>query len=188
MAAAAGSPDQMEMAGDLAALAAPIVAIDATPKGPGAAFHYAVDAFGNGSIEESLGAAAVCLASMRLGGSAACADIARTQLHWMLGQNPFGESFMIGAGRFCPQNLHHSFAQAAHVTIMGAVAGGPTAMSVLTGSMDPSLPLPTPTSPFAPVSTTDLLYDDATFDYVVNEPAIDFTGPLVFVLGELLAH
>jgi hypothetical protein len=181
-----GSAERQEMATDLAALAAPIVSNDATPAGPGAAFHYALGSFGDGSIEQSLGAAAICLASRKLGGSAACAEIARTQLHWLFGHNPFGLSFMIGAGPFCPVNIHHSLAQAAHLNLVGAILGGPTSMSVLQALKDSSVPLPTSASPFAKWSTNDLLYDDAVADYVVNEPAIDFTAPLVFVLGELL--
>jgi hypothetical protein len=100
----------------------------------------------------------------------------------MLGENPFGLSFLIGAGTAFPQNLHHAFAQAAHVTIPGAIAGGPTSVRVLDGS---KLPLPPKTDPYAPWSTDDLLYEDATADYICNEPAIDFAAALVFTLGEL---
>jgi endoglucanase len=100
----------------------------------------------------------------------------------MLGENPFGVSFLVGAGETFPRNIHHSFAQAAHVTIPGAIAGGPTALRVLAGS---HLPLPPKSDPYAAWSTDDLLYEDRTEDYVCNEPAIDFAAALVFTLGEL---
>lgn len=178
----AGSHERADLARQLAALAAPIAATVANPVGPGAAFGYALPTFGNGSIAESLGAAVTCLASRRLNGTAGCDVVARRQVHWMLGENPFGLSFLVGAGTVSPRNIHHSFAQAAHVTIPGAIPGGPTTARILDGS---KLPLPPKTDPYAPWSTDDLLYEDRTDNYVCNEPAIDFPAALVFTLGEL---
>jgi hypothetical protein len=182
----AGSPERAGLGRQLAALAAPIAATATTPVGPGGAFGYALPAFGNGTIAESLGAAATCLASRRLsgslGGTERCDVVARRQVHWMLGENPFGLTFLIGAGTASPQNIHHSFAQAAHIVIPGAIAGGPTSAHVLDGS---KLPLPPKTDPYAAWSTDDLLYEDKVDDYVCNEPAIDFAAALVFTLGEL---
>ncbi len=183
---AAGSAERTEMAQDLTALAAPVLASGSQPQGPGAAFGYALTTFDNGSIEESLGAASVCLMAERLGGNAGCSEVARTQLHWLFGQNPFGLSFMVGMGCAYPANVHHALAQAAGITIPGAVVGGPTSLSVLMGLGDPSVDIPTSASPFAPFSTDGLLYDDDVTDYVVNEPAIDFTAPLVYDLAALL--
>lgn len=177
-----GSPERTALAAKLAALAAPIAASATTPVGPAAAFGYALPSFGNGSIAESLGAAATCLASRRLIGGPGCDVVARRQIHWMLGENPFGLSFLIGAGTDFPKNVHHSFGQAAHVTIPGAIPGGPTTRSILLGS---KLPLPPKTDPYAAWSTDDMLYEDRTADYVCNEPAIDFAAALVFTLGEL---
>jgi endoglucanase len=186
-----GSAERTELAGDLDRLAAPILASATAPKGAGAPFRYALDAFGNGTIEESLGAAAVCLAARRLSPTtnAACAEVARSQLHWLFGLNPFGVPFMVGVGQAYPKNIHHALAQAAKITLTGALVGGPTSMTVLNDSFatDPSLTLPTAASPYARWSTQDLVYDDIVANYVVNEPAIDFTAPLVFVLGELLS-
>jgi hypothetical protein len=176
------SHERFDLARQLAALAAPIAATATTPVGPGGAFGYALPTFNNGSIAESLGAAVTCLASRRLNGTAGCDVVARRQVHWMLGENPFGLSFLIGAGTVFPQNLHHSFGQAAHVTIQGAIAGGPTSVRVLDGS---KLQRPPKTDPYSAWSTDDLLYEDRTEDYVCNEPAIDFAAALVFTLGEL---
>ena len=177
-----GSHERSDLARQLAALAAPIAATATSPVGPGGAFGYALPTFGNGSIAESLGAAATCLASRRLNGTPGCDVVARRQVHWMLGENPFGLSFLVGTGTTSPQNIHHSFGQAAHVTIPGAIPGGPTSAHILQGS---KLPLPAKTDPYSPWSTDDLLYEDRTEDYVCNEPAIDFAAALVFTLGEL---
>jgi hypothetical protein len=178
----AGSRERASLAGKLAALAAPIAATAAHPIGPGAAFGYALPEFGNGSIAESLGASATCLAARRLNGTPGCDVVALRQLHWLFGENPFGLSFLIGAGTASPHNLHHSFGQAAHRTIPGAIAGGPTATRTLEHS---GLPLPGGDDPFAMWSTDDLLYEDKADDFVCNEPAIDFGAALVFTIAEL---
>jgi endoglucanase len=177
-----GSPQRAEMAKKLDALAAPIAATAKAPTGPGAAFGYALPAFGNGSVAESLGAAASCLAAERLNKTPDCSVVARRQLHWLLGENPFGVSFLLGAGSTSPQNIHHALAQAAHLTIPGAIVGGPTTLAIL---LKAPLPPPSKDDIFAPWSTDELLYQDVVANYVCNEPAIDFTAALVFTLGEL---
>jgi hypothetical protein len=177
-----GSAERAGLARKLDALAAPIAATARTPAGPGAAFGYALPGFGNGSVAESLGAAATCLAARRLGGTPGCETVAQRQLHWLFGQNPFGLSFLVGAGTSWPRELHHSFGQAAHLTIPGAIAGGPTSLATLTHD---KLPAPPKDDPFARWSTDDVLYEDNASDYICNEPAIDFAAALVFTLAEL---
>jgi endoglucanase len=188
LAEAEGSQARAEMSGALGRLAAPIAASAREPRGPGAAFRYALPSFGDGSVAESLGAAAVCLAARRLGLAPACAEVARAQLDWLFGQNPFGVSFMVGAGAAYPRAIHHAFGRAASVELPGAIVGGPSTMVELDRrrAKDRSLTLPGASGPFAAWSTDDLVYDDTPFDYVTNEPAIDFGAPLVFVLAELL--
>ncbi len=177
-----GSAERSELARKLEALASPIAATARTPTGAGAAFGYALPAFGNGSVAESLGAAATCLAARRLSGTAGCDTVARRQLHWLFGENPFGLSFLVGAGTSWPRQLHHSFGEAAHVTIPGAIAGGPTSLATL---IHGNLPAPPKDDPFAKWSTDELLYEDNVSDYICNEPAIDFAAALVFTLAEL---
>src|SRR5205823_6280250 len=123
------------------------------------------------------------LAARRLGGHEACEEVARSQLHWLWGQNPFGLSFQIGVGRAWPQHPHHSFAATAHVLLEGAIVGGPSAMRGF--GQDPKVPQPGPGAPYARFSVDALGYDDETENWMVNEPALDFTAPFVFLLGEL---
>jgi endoglucanase len=177
-----GSAERAALGKELNALAAPIAATARTPVGPGAAFGYALPTFGNGSVAESLGAAATCLAARRLNKTAGCTTVARRQLHWLLGENPFGLSFLVGVGSASPRNLHHALAQTARVTIPGAIVGGPTTLQELLHS---AIPLPSRKDSFAMWSTDALLYEDTAGDYVCNEPAIDFTAALVFTLAEL---
>ena len=180
-----GSAERQELAKRLSDLAAPFADSTVAPKGPGAPYRYALPSFGNGSVEESLGAAATCLASRRLGGSASCAEVARAQLHWLFGLNPFGLSFMVGVAGRAPKQLHHALARAANLPLDGAIVGGPTSLAEIRA--DGSLPLPAKTDAYAAFSTDELVYEDNAEDYIVNEPALDFSAPLVFVLGDLLA-
>jgi hypothetical protein len=73
-----------------------------------------------------------------------------------------------------PRNPHHALAQATHRQLDGAIVGGPTALRELRRP-----------GALARFSTKDLFYEDDADNWIVNEPAIDFTAPLVFVLGEL---
>jgi hypothetical protein len=182
------SPEQKELLDALGQLAKPIAATVSTPVGPGGAFGYDLPAFGNGSIEESLGAASACLAAHDaihdLTADDDCVTVARAQVHWLLGENPFGLSYLVGVGPPFVQNLHHALARATGISLNGALAGGPTALAELT---DAGLAPPSATDAFAASSTDSLLYEDNADDYVVNEPAVDFTAPLLFVLAELAA-
>jgi endoglucanase len=180
------SPERAELAAALTRLAAPIAASATAPRGAGAAFGYALPRFGNGTIEESLGAASVCLAARRIAPAAAdaCLQVARDQLHWLWGANPFGVSFQIGLGTRNPAHPHHSLAATTGLVLAGAIVGGPTSIDVLDGNV----PLPPPTDTYARWSTDALVYADDVESWVVNEPAIDFTAPLVYVVAELAAQ
>jgi hypothetical protein len=176
--------ERTEMGRALGALASPFLATSHDAAAPASAFHYAMPSLDNGSIAQSLGAASVCLAWRAVGGSAECVELARSQLHWLFGQNPFGLSFFVGAGNRSPEHIHHALFQAAKIPVTGAILGGPTALATLASDKD--LPKPSTKGPYAGWSTSAVLYEDTRDNYVVNEPAIDFTAPLVFVLAELL--
>jgi hypothetical protein len=181
-----GSAERLEMASRLATLVKDVAASGSQPKGAGAPFNYALATFGNGTCEEALGAAAACLAARRLnaGGSASCVEVARAQLHWLFGQNPFGMSFMIGLGAQYPQHPQHAAAGALGFQVTGAIVGGPTSLAVM--KSDASEVKLLSSGPSYEWSTPDLLYEDNVENYVVNEPAIDFEAPLLFTLAELL--
>jgi hypothetical protein len=163
-------------------LTAPIASTQHEPRGPGAAFHYALEEFGNGTIAESLGAASACLAAAALREENECDQLAYDQLHWLWGQNPFGLSFQIGVGEHYPRNPHHALAATAHVLLDGAIVGGPSHWSLLNEALEHA---PGKDDPYAKFSTDGLCYQDDQDNWVVNEPAIDFTAPLIFVLAEL---
>jgi hypothetical protein len=178
-----GSPERASMTSALERRADTIVAAAESGDGVASPYRYPMKTFGNGSVAEALGAAGVCIAAATLGSSRPYADVARQQVHWLFGQNPFGMSFMVGLGGAYPRHIHHGLAQAAELTLTGAIVGGPTSLATLASSR---LRAPTTKGPFAEWSTNALLYDDNAENFVMNEPAIDFTAPLVFVMAALL--
>ena len=178
---AEGSSERRDLRDHLVALVAPLASSYRSPAGPGSAFRYALPEFGDGSVAESLGAAAACLAANRIAPDPDYLEVARTQLHWLFGANPFGLSFMIGVGQRFPQHPHHAIAALTGATLTGAIVGGPSRVSIIEGN-------PSRSDDYARWSTDDLVYEDVTEDYVVNEPAIDFPAALIYVLGELTGH
>lgn len=174
----AGSAERRALTTQLRAMTTGIVSSGRIPAGPAAAFRYALTELGNGSTGQALGAAMTALAVNRLGFDAAAVEVARTQLHWIFGQNPFGLSFVVGVGTNWPANPHHQIALLVKRRIDGALVGGPSTISQLSQR-------PSRTDAYAKWSTDDDVYTDVFDEYVTNEPAIDFIAALPFVIAEL---
>ena len=172
------SAERRALATQLRAMTNGIVTSGRVPAGPAAAFRYALTELGDGSTAQALGAAMTALAFNRLGFDASAVDVARSQLHWIFGQNPFGLSFMIGVGTNWPANPHHQIAALTKRRIDGALVGGPSMISQLSQR-------PSRTDAYAKWSTDSVVYTDVFDEYVTNEPAIDFIATLPFVIAEL---
>jgi endoglucanase len=95
---------------------------------------------------------------------------AMNQLHWVLGRNPLGRSFVTGFGLRPPLHPHHRLIAVGGKMIPGLLVGGPNGR-VEDGRAPPNL---------GPRS-----YVDDQEAYSCNEPAIDYNAPLVFVAGWL---
>ncbi len=91
------------------------------------------------------------------------------QLHYILGRNTFGISFVTGVGTNPVRYPYHQFSMLAHEgnPVPGMVVAGPNKFSKLNGI---------PISNYPGKS-----YEDNQKNYFVNEPAINYTAPLVFV-------
>jgi endoglucanase len=174
----ASSAERRALATQLRAMTTGIVSSGRVPAGPAAAFRYALTDLGDGSTAQALGAAMTALALNRLGFDENAVEVARSQLHWIFGQNPFGLSFMIGVGTNWPANPHHQIAALTKRRIDGALVGGPSAIAQLSQR-------PSRTDAYAKWSTDEVVYTDVFDEYVTNEPAIDFIATLPFVIAEL---
>lgn len=92
------------------------------------------------------------------------------QLHWVLGRNPLGRSFVTGVGANPPLHPHHRLVAAEGKMIPGMLVGGPNQKAE---------------DGIAPANLGPRSYVDEQPAYSVNEPAIDYNAPLVFVSGWL---
>ncbi|MEW5798534.1 MAG: glycoside hydrolase family 9 protein [Bacteroidota bacterium] len=91
------------------------------------------------------------------------------QLHYMFGRNTFGLSFVTGVGVNAVQHPYHQFSMLSehNVPVPGMLVAGCNAYSRLNGKV---------ISQFSGRS-----YEDNEKNYFVNEPAINYTAPFMFV-------
>lgn len=121
--------------------------------------------------------AAVCLIIGYLeSGNQAFADVAADQLHYVLGVNGLGRSFVTGVGTVSPRQPHHrpSASDGIADPVPGLLAGGPNHNV----NDDPVLK-----ALFTSSSPPALCYVDSMPSYASNEIAINWNAPLVFVAG-----
>ncbi len=118
-------------------------------------------------------AVSLMLAS-RLSGDENYEKTAQQMLHYLLGCNGMGMSYVTGFGTVCPQSPHHRPSQAAGSAVPGMLVGGPNshledpyAQGALSGK--------------APA----LCYADNDASYSTNEVAIYWNSPLIALLCAL---
>ncbi|MFC4597599.1 glycoside hydrolase family 9 protein [Cohnella hongkongensis] len=100
---------------------------------------------------------------------------AADQLHYVLGRNALGMSFVTGAGTTFPKRPHHRISAASGILVPGLLVGGPNRQlndPVLEKLAGQGLP---------PAKS----YVDDLFSYAGNEYAIDYNAPLLFTLAFL---
>ena len=96
------------------------------------------------------------------------------QLHYTLGRNVNGTTYLTGAGHVMPMNPHHRMKESTGVYIPGLLVGGPNKFGgdpVLDQLLRDESPPPAKA------------YIDHVGSYATNEYAIDYNAPLVFVLA-----
>jgi len=128
-----------------------------------------------GSNSVALNGAILLLFGYRLSPATAYLDAAEDQLHYVLGANALGRSFVTGLGSRPPKQIHHrpSASDGIADPVPGLLAGGPNRYGG-----DPVLDQMV-SSGTAPA----LCYRDTTPSYASNEIAINWNAPLVFLSG-----
>lgn len=91
------------------------------------------------------------------------------QLHYILGRNTFGKTFVTGVGSNPVKHPYHQFSMLKYPDdpIPGMVVGGPNKNSRLNGKILSEYP--------------GKSYEDFSKNYYVNETAINYTAPLIFI-------
>lgn len=123
-----------------------------------------------GSAKTALAIAEHCLLANLLEPDRVLVTAAADQLHWVLGRNPLGQSFVTGSGARSPRHPHHRLVASGGKMIPGMLVGGPNSRAE---------------DGIAPAKRGPRSYIDDQEAYSVNEPAIDYNAPLVFVAGWL---
>jgi endoglucanase len=90
------------------------------------------------------------------------------QIDFLLGRNPFNQSFVTGIGTVPVQRVHHIFARANKINIPGLLVGGPNS-----GAQDN----------IAPKGRGIWSYLDDERSYATNEYAIDYNASLIALMS-----
>lgn len=107
-------------------------------------------------------------------------DYAAAQVHYLLGVNPTGYSYVTGNGEFCCNypHLRPAHADGIEECIPGMVSGGPNRIPC---DRDAEILIPKGTPPMK-------CYADHVGCYSLNEITIYWNSPAVFLLGYLLCN
>jgi endoglucanase len=111
----------------------------------------------------------LCLA-YQIGGNPDYLMAARDQLHYLLGRNHFGKSFVSGIGSDAVKEVSHLWFQVRRQPIPGLFVGGPNQAEQ---------------SNIAPRDRGPLSWIDDTRSYATNEFAIDYNASLFGLLAQL---
>ncbi|SFL35069.1 glycoside hydrolase family 9 protein [Pelosinus propionicus] len=100
---------------------------------------------------------------------------AMDQVHYILGRNTNGISYLTGAGTKTPQNVHNRIHESTGIAIPGQLVGGPNNWP----GGDPIQEKVISTSKMPPAK----VYFDVSGSYSTNEYAIDYTAPVTYILS-----
>ncbi|TXK77421.1 glycoside hydrolase family 9 protein [Paenibacillus sp. N3.4] len=141
-------------------------------------YHVALstDQYGWGSAKDSVALGNVLLLANTLSAKEAYVQGALDQLHYLLGRNATGYTYMTGSGTKMPLHPHNRIMAGTHTYIPGLVVGGPNkfggdpTIDRILKDADGSIP---------PAKA----YVDILDSYSTNEHAIDYTAPVAFALA-----
>jgi hypothetical protein len=137
------------------------------------------------TVPHALGYAIQARLFDRLSGRATYEALATDQLDWVLGANPWGSSFIVGAGSSYPHCLAHPIANLSgsltgqEAILRGATVDGPTSLDNLRrlGAPDGFRPCPADRSdPFAAYTGRLVGYRDNVESFATSEPSNDYVA------------
>lgn len=135
-------------------------------------FSLTANEFAWGSNKVALAYGELLLIANGLKPDAAYVDGALDQLHYVLGRNAMGMSYVTGVGSLYPNKVHHRISLMSGVKVPGLLVGGPNKY----GDDDALKKVVSEETP--PAKS----YIDDVSSYSSNEYAIDYNAPLLFVL------
>jgi len=121
----------------------------------------------------------------RMTGDSSYLEYETAALDWLFGVNPWGVSMVIGLGSQFPQNPHSVVAAQLGLQLTGGLVDGPVYRSIFQNLRGIRL---LEADEYAPFNTGFIVYHDDVGDYSTNEPIMDGTANLAYVLAGLAAR
>jgi endoglucanase len=123
-----------------------------------------------------------CYWYRQLSGDATYSELEQACFDWLLGCNPWGTSMVYGlpAGGDTPTDPHSAFSHIGHYPIDGGLVDGPVYGSIYKSLIGITLNEP---DEYADFQSDLVVYHDDYGDYSTNEPTMDGTASLVYLLA-----
>lgn len=121
----------------------------------------------------------------RMTGDSSYLEYETAALDWLFGTNPWGVSMVIGLGTTYPRTPHSVVAQQLHLQLTGGLVDGPVYRSIFDHLRGIRL---FEADQYAPFNTGFIVYHDDVGDYATNEPIMDGTANLAYVLAARSAN
>jgi endoglucanase len=118
----------------------------------------------------------------RMTGDTAFMVYERAALDWLFGANPWGVSMVIGLGSTFPRTPHSVIADRLSLQLTGGLVDGPVYRSIFQNLRGIRL---LKADAYALFNTGFIVYHDDVGDYSTNEPIMDGTANLAYVLAAL---
>ena len=118
----------------------------------------------------------------RMTGDSSYLEYETAALDWLFGTNPWGVSMVIGLGTNYPRTPHSAVAEQLHLQLTGGLVDGPVYRSIFEHLRGIRL---LAADEYAPFNTGFIVYHDDVGDYSTNEPIMDGTANLAYVLAAL---
>lgn len=118
----------------------------------------------------------------RMTGDTSYLEYEAAAIDWLFGANPWGVSMVIGLGSRFPETPHSVVADKLGLQLTGGLVDGPVYRSIFQNLRGIRL---LEADEYAPFNTGFIVYHDDVGDYSTNEPIMDGTANLAYVLAAL---
>jgi hypothetical protein len=118
----------------------------------------------------------------KLSGDNSFSELAQANIDWLFGCNPWGTSMVYGLPSWgdTPADPHSAFTHIGHYPIYGGLVDGPVYTTIYKNLIGISLHEP---DEYAAFQSDLAVYHDDYGDYSSNEPTMDGTASLVYLLA-----
>lgn len=124
-----------------------------------------------------------CYWYRQLSGSRAFTELEQANFDWLFGCNPWGAGMVYGlpAGGVTPQDPHSAFKNLKNFPIDGGLVDGPVYGAIYNNLIGIRLKQP---DEYAAFQSDLVVYHDDAGDYSTNEPTMDGTAVLIYLLAQ----